>query len=69
MQLFIEAAKGKKDRYVGLSPVLLHVLRAYIKSCKVRPLKYVFESVTPGVAYSSGSAEKYSGMLNIKQEL
>ncbi len=58
MQLLIEAAKGKKDRYVGLSPVLLEVLRAYIKNCKVRPLKYVFESVTPGVAYSLGSAEK-----------
>lgn len=44
MQLLIEAAKGKKDRYVGLSPVLLDILRAYIKSCKHRPLKYVFET-------------------------
>jgi integrase len=27
MQIFVEKAKGKKDRYVSLSPVLLDILR------------------------------------------
>jgi len=34
MQIFIKCAKGKKDRYVGLSPLLLDVLRSYIKSSR-----------------------------------
>ncbi len=31
MQLLVRCGKGKKDRYVNLSPVLLDVLRSYIK--------------------------------------
>jgi site-specific recombinase XerD len=58
MQLKIVAAKGKKDRYVNLSPVLLDVLRSYFKKAKPRPLKYLFESETPGEPYSSRSAQK-----------
>ncbi|HEY5463002.1 MAG TPA: tyrosine-type recombinase/integrase [Hanamia sp.] len=59
MQLFIEKAKGKKDRYVGLSILLLDVLRAYLKSCKPMPLKYVFENPQrPGEAYSVRSAQQ-----------
>lgn len=58
MQLKIVAAKGKKDRYVNLSPVLLDVLRSYFKKSKPRPLKYLFESETPGEPYSSRSAQK-----------
>jgi site-specific recombinase XerD len=44
MQIFIERAKGKKDRYVNLSPVLLDILRSYLKTYKPRPSKYLFES-------------------------
>jgi len=58
MQIFIKCAKGKKDRYVGLSPLLLDVLRAYIKSCKQRPLKFVFENIQPGIPYSRRSAQE-----------
>lgn len=58
MQIKIEAAKGKKDRYVGLSPVLLDILRSYIKNSKPRPIKYLFESDNAGEAYSSRSAQK-----------
>jgi site-specific recombinase XerD len=58
MQLKIAGAKGKKDRYVNLSPVLLDVLRSYYKSTKPKPAIYLFESETPGVAYSSRSAQK-----------
>ena len=59
MQLFIEKAKGKKDRYVGLSILLLDVLRAYLKSCHPMPLKYVFENPQkPGEPYSVRSAQQ-----------
>ena len=51
MQIFIERAKGKKDRYVPLSPIVLDILRSYIKEYKPRPKKYLFESETTGEAY------------------
>jgi integrase/recombinase XerD len=44
MQLFIARAKGKKDRYVNLSPVVLDILRNYVKEYKPKPLVYLFES-------------------------
>ena len=43
MQLFIRCSKGKKDRYVTLSPVLLDVLRSYISESKPRPVKYKWQ--------------------------
>jgi site-specific recombinase XerD len=49
MQIFIERAKGKKDRYVNLSPVLLDILRNYFTSYK--PRLYLFESEYSGSAY------------------
>lgn len=58
MQIYIKCAKGKKDRYAGLSPLVLDVLREYIKQCKPRPIKYVFEGMQPGFAYSDRSAQK-----------
>lgn len=51
MQIFIEKAKGKKDRYVALSPVLLDILRDYIKTYKPTPKKYLFESEFSNTAY------------------
>lgn len=51
MQIFIEKAKGKKDRYVNLSPVLLDILRNYITTYQPRPAYYLFESETTGQAY------------------
>ena len=57
MQIFIENAKGKKDRYVMLSPVLLDILRSYLKQYKPRPVKYLFEGVEPGVPISSRTAQ------------
>jgi integrase/recombinase XerD len=58
MQIYIKCAKGKKDRYAGLSPLVLDVLREYIKQSKPRPLKYIFEGMQPGIAYSDRSAQK-----------
>ncbi|MBT9483041.1 tyrosine-type recombinase/integrase [Sediminibacterium sp.] len=51
MQIFIENAKGKKDRYVNLSPVLLDILRAYFKQYSPKPKVYLFESEQTGDAY------------------
>jgi site-specific recombinase XerD len=49
MQIFIKKAKGKKDRYVSLSPVLLDILRSYFKTYK--PRIWLFESEYSGSAY------------------
>lgn len=58
-QLFIEKAKGKKDRYVGLGILLLDVLRAYLKTCTPLPQKYIFENpLKPGEPYSTRSAQQ-----------
>jgi site-specific recombinase XerD len=51
MQILIAQGKGKKDRYVNLSPVLLDILRTYISSYKPKPVYYLFESKETGQAY------------------
>ena len=43
--------QGEKDRYVNLSPVLLDILRNYIKDSKPRPTEYLFESDQTNTAY------------------
>lgn len=58
MQIFVEAAKGKKDRYVPLSPVLLDILRAYIKQYKPPPKEYLFESEQTGAPYPTRTVQK-----------
>ncbi len=52
MQIFIEKAKGKKDRYVNLSPVLLDILRSYLKHYLPQPKVFLFESDQTLSAYS-----------------
>jgi integrase/recombinase XerD len=52
MQIFVQRAKGKKDRYVNLSPLLLDILRKYIQMEERRPKEYLFESGQTGTAYS-----------------
>jgi len=51
MQIFVRKAKGKKDRYVNLSPVLLDILRNYIRESNSRPAEYLFESEQTNTAY------------------
>lgn len=58
MQIFVENAKGKKDRYVNLSPILLDILRDYIKSYTIRPVKYLFESGQTKNAYAIRTVQK-----------
>lgn len=54
MKVLIEAAKGKKDRYVNLPNYVLGILRTYYKQYK--PAKYLFEG-QDGQQYSVRSAQ------------
>ena len=58
MTLFIEKAKGKKDRIVNLSPLLLDILRSYLRQMKTKPQHYLFEGEIPGEPYSIRSAQQ-----------
>lgn len=51
MQILVARAKGKKDRYVNLSPVLLDILRKYISEYRPKPKEYLFESEQTLTAY------------------
>jgi integrase/recombinase XerD len=55
MQVFIERAKGKKDRYANLPESILEQLRDYFR--EYRPTKYLFEGQYGG-QYSIRSAQK-----------
>ena len=73
MQIFIERAKGKKDRYVNLSPILLDILRDYIKNYPHRPKVYLFESEQTTLPYPSRTVQQiFSNAKNkagIKKEI
>ena len=58
MQIFVQQAKGKKDRYVMLSPVVLDILRNYLKGCKPRPSVFLFEGSNKGEAISTRTAQQ-----------
>ncbi|MGB4843695.1 MAG: site-specific integrase [Ferruginibacter sp.] len=58
MQIFIEKAKGKKDRYVTLSPVLLDILRAYFTKYRPRPVEFLFESEQTGRPYPTRTVQR-----------
>jgi site-specific recombinase XerD len=66
MQIFVEQAKGKKDRYVTLSPVLLDILRAYIKKYKPGPRVYLFESEQTGLAYPTRTIQRIFQLAKAK---
>jgi integrase/recombinase XerD len=56
MMIRIEQGKGRKDRYVMLSPTLLDALRAYWKA--FRPVRWLFEGRRPGQPLAPSTAEK-----------
>lgn len=56
-QILIEQAKGKKDRYVALSPLLEDILISYYRRSQPKPKLYVFESMEPGRPYSVRSMQ------------
>ena len=55
MQIRIQQAKGKKDRYSILSPKVLDLLRSYVAEYK--PKEYLFEGQNGG-KYSSASVQQ-----------
>jgi integrase/recombinase XerD len=57
-QLFIYCSKGKKDRYVMLSPMVLDVLEQYYKMSVPKPTNYLFEGYEKGQPYTIRSAQK-----------
>jgi integrase/recombinase XerD len=57
MSILVEAAKGKKDRVVRLSPVLLLLLREYWKKFQPSRSGYLFEGQERGTAYSARSLQ------------
>ena len=58
MTIFIHQAKGKKDRIVTLSPVLLVMLRAYASIYRPAKNGYLFEGSASGTPYSTRSLQE-----------
>jgi integrase/recombinase XerD len=58
MSILIRQAKGKKDRMVSLSPVLLVMLRDYAMEYKPDKSGYLFEGNTKGTCYSIRSLQE-----------
>jgi len=58
MTIFIGAAKGKKDRLVGLSPVLLLMLREYAAEYQPQKNGYLFEGNVIGAPYSARTLQE-----------
>lgn len=73
MQILVQRAKGKKDRYVGLSPVLLDILRSYFKEYKPGPKVFLFESEQTGSQYPVRTVQTIFGnakrMAGIRKEV
>lgn len=57
MMIRVEQGKGRKDRYVMLSPTLLTTLRNYF--CQYRPVRWLFEGKDRGEPLCSSTAEKF----------
>lgn len=69
MQVFVERSKGKKDRYVMLSPLLLDILRAYLRLYKPFPKKYLFEGNSPGIPISVRTAQEIFIQASVKANI
>jgi site-specific recombinase XerD len=62
--LHIRRAKGKKDRIVSLSPVMMVMLREYKSQYKTE--EYLFEGQAPGTMYSTRSLESIIAAAKVK---
>ncbi len=58
MTIFISQAKGKKDRFAALSPVLLVMLREYALHYKPNKKGFLFEGSVKGSPYSTRSLQE-----------
>jgi integrase/recombinase XerD len=66
MTIFIKQAKGKKDRIVALSPVLLIMLREYALVYKPAKDGYLFEGSAAGMPYGTRSLQEVLQAAKIK---
>jgi site-specific recombinase XerD len=66
MQILVQQAKGKKDRYVNLSPILLDILRKYIQEYKPRPRIYLFESEQTLTSYPTRTVQQIFSNAKLK---
>ncbi|HYC41329.1 MAG TPA: tyrosine-type recombinase/integrase [Chitinophagaceae bacterium] len=55
--IWVKRAKGKKDRVVPLSPLLLVMVREYLKAHHPDPLGYLFPGQGKGLPYSTRSLQ------------
>ena len=55
MTIRVEQGKGRKDRYVMLSPKLLEILRGYYRT--VRPKEWLFHGDLPGQPITASAVE------------
>ena len=69
MQILVANAKGKKDRYVNLSPVLLDVLRVYFKKYKPGPKEYLFESEQTGTRYPTRTIQRIFQLAKLRAKI
>ncbi len=58
MLIHVQGGKGKKDRVVNLSVVLLDVLRDYVKTYHPAPRVYLFESEQTGGPYPARTVQQ-----------
>ena len=69
MQILVANAKGKKDRYVNLSPVLLDVLRTYVKNYRPAPKEYLFESEQTGTRYPTRTIQRIFQLAKLRAKI
>jgi len=67
MLIHIKNAKGRKDRVVPLSPIILNLLREYFK--QYRPVEYLFNGQTTN-QYSIGSCQQiYKKYIDVNSSI
>jgi site-specific recombinase XerD len=66
MCIFVEQAKGKKDRMVPLSPIILIMLREYWKEYKPVQKGYLFSGQHVGDPYSTRSLQLVLNAAKLK---
>ena len=67
MVVRIEQGKGRKDRYVMLSPALLELLRTYYRAC--RPTFWLFQGRDPRKPITTRTAEIACGRARQRADL
>ena len=67
MTIRVEQGKGRKDRYVMLSPKLLEVLRHYYR--RVRPKEWLFPGDLPGQPITASAVEDACRTVRYRADL